>query len=230
MDLLMQFYNNEFDDCGGPYDLTSSHTISCWEARPTTCDEEAVITYLVASPGRYYNKTLLHIGIGNGSLFASTGANLDAYTGITISCPELESFKDRFADKKNARAILANKHDERLFDLIGYSFDIIVDVNLKSFACCEKHFRSTMRYFGNCLTRGGMLITAERGLNFGWAGNIAVAHTPGADTNPAASVNRILGPDGFVRLGADLDLAVETVSVPPNERCTAETLWIFRKV
>jgi hypothetical protein len=221
--------NDDFGDCGGPYDLSDVHSISCWESQLTTCAEEAVIRYLAGSSARYWDKTLLHVGIGNGALFASIGAELRAFTGITISRPELEFFAKRFAGMKNARAILANKHDERVFDSIGNHFDIIVDVNLKSYACCEKHFGVTMLYFANCLSRGGMLVTAESGLEFGWAGNTAVAYTPGADTDPRTSRHRILGADGLAQLGIDLNLAVESVPVQFSGRCNTETLWVLTK-
>lgn len=204
--------------------------MSSWESQPTTGAEEAVIGYLAGTPALYQDKTLLHIGIGNGSVFAALGAGLRAYTGITISRPELEFFAKRFADRENARAVLANKHDDRIFASWGDNFDIIVDVNLKSFACCEKHYRATMLYYANSLSQGGFVITAQTGLDFGWYGNTAVAYTPGADTDPGMGRRRILGTDGLMKLGADLDLAVESISVPSSELRNSETLWILRKV
>lgn len=219
-----------FADCGGPYDLSYAHSITSYEAQLTTCAEEAVIRYLAESPARYRDKTLLHVGIGNGSLFTAIGAGLRAYTGITISRPELEIFRQTFVDRENVRTILANKHDERLFDSIGDHFDIIVDVNLKSFACCEKHFQATMLYFANSLSPGGIAITAQSGIDFGWAGNTAMAYTPGADTNPMMSQHRILGAEGLARLCPDLDLTVSSVLMQPSGRCDAETLWILTKV
>ena len=182
-----------FADCGGPYDLTLQHSVSSWESKSTTCAEQAVIRYLTQGPTHYRDKSLLHVGIGNGELFAATGAALRAFTGITISRPELEHFRQRFPAAQNARTILANKYDERSLRSIGGDFDIIVDVNLKSFACCEKHFQVTMAYLARSMAPGARLLTAQSGLDFGWAGNTAVAYTLGADPQPEMSSHRVLG-------------------------------------
>jgi hypothetical protein len=219
-----------FSDCGGPHELSFAHSKSSWESKPTTCAEQAVIRYLIQSPARVRGKSLLHVGVGNGALFAATEAELGAFTGVTISRPELDKFNHEFGGRPSARVILANKHDDRVFGLIGDRFDIIVDVNLKSFACCEKHFRTTMSYFARSLLPGGSLVTAQSGLDFGWAGNTAVAYTPGADTTPLMSVHRVLGSDGLLRLSADLGLAARSLVVQPSADCEAETLWILEKV
>jgi hypothetical protein len=219
-----------FGDCGGPHDLSFAHSKSSWESKPTTCAEQAVIRYLVQWPDRYRGKSLLHVGVGNGALFAATKAALGAFTGVTISRPELDKFNREFGGLPNARVVLANKHDDRVFDAIGDRFDIIVDVNLKSFACCEKHFGRTMTYFARSLSQGGSLITAQSGLDFGWAGNTAVAYTPGADTNPLMSAHRVLGADGLLRLSVDLGLAARSLVIEPNSACEAETLWMLEKV
>lgn len=219
-----------FDDCGGPYDLSLAHSISSWESKATTCAEQAVIRYLTQVPARCRDKRLLHVGLGNGELFASTRAELRAFTGVTISRPEIDSVRQKFPAVENARIILANKHDERFFESIGDEFDIIVDVNLKSFACCEKHFQATMTYLARSLSPGGILVTAQSGLDFGWAGNTAVAYTPGADTRPMMSGHRILGADGLLQLSIDLGLEAHSVPVAPGGTCEAETLWICRKV
>lgn len=218
-----------FRDCGGPYDLSPEHSTSSWESKETTCAEQAVIRYLVEEPSRYREKTLLHVGIGNGGLFEAIGRELKAYTGITISRPELDCFRRQFPDSKNARTALVNKHDERFFGSMGGDFDIIVDVNLKSFACCEKHFRATMSYFARALTCGGKLVTAQSGLDFGWAGNTAVAYTPGADTRPFMSHHRALRIEGLRRLAADLNLKADSVPLEPCGSCDAETIWILEK-
>ncbi len=218
-----------FGDCSGPFDLSFAHSVSNWESKVTTCAEQAVIRYLAESPALYWGKRLLHVGIGNGALFASIGAELRSFTGITISRPELECFRQRYGKLETARTLLVNKHDDRLFHSIGDHFDVIVDVNLKSFACCEKHFQKTMVYFANSLSLGGILITAQSGIDFGWAGNTAVAYTPGADTNPLMCRHRVLGARGLGRLASELDLTVDSIPMKPTATCDAETLWILRK-
>ena len=221
--------STSFEDCHGPHDLSSAHSISGWESKSTTCAEQAVIGYLTKVPSRYRDKTLLHVGIGNGALFGAMGAELRTFTGITISRPELDQVRTRFKDAASARTLLANKHDERFFPSIGGDFDLIVDVNLKSFACCEKHFRTTMQFFASSLTPGGTLMTAQSGLEFGWAGNFARAHTPGAATTAVASDHRVLGADGLAKLSVELGLALHSLPVEATSVCKAETLWLLEK-
>jgi hypothetical protein len=218
-----------FDDCGGPFDLTPFHTISSWESQPTTSAEAAVIDYLRQRPALYAGKTLLHVGIGNGSLFEALGGDVEIYVGVTISNPELRLFEERFGAHQQARAILANKHDAREFFRIGSTFDIIVDVNLKSFTCCERHFDATMTYYASCLTPQGMIITAESGVMFGWKGNTNVAHTPGAGSSALDAERRILGIDGLAQLGARHGLDVAAVTVGAMPESGGETLWILRR-
>jgi hypothetical protein len=218
-----------FTDCGGPHDLSSQHTISSWESKQTTCAEEAAILYLTEVPSRHRQKSLLHVGIGNGDLFAALGAELRSYTGLTISRPEIEHFRERFPRAENARTVLANKYDERFFSSFEGKFDIIVDVNLKSFACCERHFRALITHFAKAVSQGGLLVTAQSGLDFGWAGNTAVAYTPGADVSPEVSHRRVLGSEGFARLAGELGLAVRSVSIAAIDQCSPETLWTCKK-
>lgn len=219
---------NRFDDCGGPHCLLPSHTVSAWESKPTTCAERAVIAYLTETKPRCRGKNLLHVGLGNGSLFKATRAELRSFVGITISEPELQEFRRRFGDASEARILLANKHDPRFFAAIGSEFDVIVDVNLKSYACCEKHFHETMSFFGHSLAEGGTLLTAQSGLEFGWAGNTAVAHTPGADASAYAQ-DRVLGVDGLQGLATKLGLRCRRLQIEPGGGCSAETLWILEK-
>jgi hypothetical protein len=216
-----------FDDCGGPFDLTPAHTISSWESQPTTSAETAVISYLKRRPALYVGKTLLHVGIGNGSLFKAIGEDVEIYVGVTISIPELRLFEEWFAEQKQARAILANKHDPREFSRIGSAFDIIVDVNLKSFACCERHFDATITYYASCLKPQGMIVTAESGVVWGWQGNTNVAHTPGAGSNALDAEHRVLGVDGLVQLGARYCLDLAAVTVGATQASGSETLWIL---
>lgn len=218
-----------FENCGGPHDLSSAHSASSWESKSTTCAERAVIRYLTEVPSRHRGKALLHVGIGNGALFAATGSGLRSFTGITISRPELDQFQRTFNNAANAHVILANKHDERTFASIGEGFDLIVDVNLKSFACCETHFMGTMLYFAQSLRPRGQVLTAQSGLDFGWGGNTATAYTPGADPDPRLSAQRILGAAELANLSVDLGLTLQRVRVPGTFECNAETLWILEK-
>ena len=225
--------------CGGPFDLTSAHTISCYELQPTTLAEMAIISYLSHQPDLYANKSILHVGIGNGSMYSALHAHLAAYVGLTISLPEKHEFQVRFTHAQNATVLLANKHDPRVYPTIPGRFDLIVDVNLKSYACCEAHFQSMMRFYVERLRSGGQIITAETGLVFGWPGNTQRAFTPGADPNPEAAQHRALGVGGLRRLAEEYGMLLNSVcmcdirhlhgSADGEHMVSDETVWFLER-
>jgi hypothetical protein len=223
--------NITFEDCGGPFDLTPAHTISSWESKPTTEAEAAVIAFLQCRPRLYAGKRLLHVGIGNCSLPGALARDLAAYVGLTISPPEKQLFEEKFAATEGVRVILANKHDPRAYSKIEGRFDLIVDVNLKSFTCCEKHFDQLMDFYTERLNPGATLVTAESGVLFGWAGNINVAYTPGAQLHASVAQLRVLGLDGLARLSRRFGLTLTCVrSTAIHDAFAAdETLWLLAK-
>jgi hypothetical protein len=205
-----------FADCGGPFELTPDHTITNGEALPTSGAELAVMAFLKAQPQCYTGKRLLHVGVGNSSFPLAFAADLAQYVGITISLPEIALFEDKLAGTKNARAVLLNKYDPRMYLKIDGDFDVIVDTLLKSYACCEKHFEQMMEFFASKLVCGGILITTENGVLWGWRGNTSRAYTPGAQTDPSIAKFRVLGRDGLKRIGERLGLTMNSnVSVEP---------------
>ena len=47
-----------------------------------------------------------------------------------------------------------------------YNYDIIIDVNLKSFSCCTKAFENLFKLYSNLLNQGGIIITSKKGMNW----------------------------------------------------------------
>lgn len=206
-------------------------TMPSWESMPTTDAETAVIAYLGPRPPRCVGMSLLHVGIGNSSLFATHGSDLERFVGITVSLSEQLFHNSKFANAKHAKIVLANKHDPRSYSQIEGKFDFIVDVNLKSFACCESHFDQLMALYADRLESSGAIITAESGVLFGWGGNTNVAHTPGASLDPSAREQRILGISGLKQLSTRYGLELSSISVPlsAGTSLSEEILWILRK-
>ena len=201
-------------DCGGPYDLTPEHTISCYETQPTSEAELAIMIFLKSEPRRYAGTRLLHVGVGNCSFALEFGASLKEYVGITISLPEMELFEQKLSHFENVKAFLLNKYDPRSYGLLDGQFDIIVDTLLKSVACCDKHFDQMMMFFASKLPIGGMLITTETGLQWGWKGNTKRAYIPGAQLDPSVGKFRVLMRDGLKRIGEPLGLRLTAVTIP----------------
>lgn len=202
-------------NCGGPYDAEPHHKQSSYENMPTTPDEEAVIQYYERNCDLLLSKSILHVGIGNGSLYRSFSPHVSRFTGLTISAPEIDAFNHRFPGH-GATLVVGNKHDFRILRRIGKDriFDIIVDVNLKSFACCHQHFEDYIDFLAAALAPGGTVVTSERGALFGWPGNVRKAHTPGASTNPGAAAFRVLGVHGIKETASKYSLAARRLLVP----------------
>jgi hypothetical protein len=227
--------------CGGPYDLTRANLETGWHLSPTTLEEQAVIRFLKEDPTRVTEKRLLHVGIGNSSIFRVFGHQLSAFVGLTVNLPEKVRFEETFGYPAHAKIYFANKHDVRNFDGIVGPFDLIVDVNLKSYACCERHFQDMMAGYVNRLAPDGMTITAGTGLRFGWPGNTPIANTPGVAIDEAARNWRVLGEEGLEQLSERYHLKLERCFVhgvahwhgqkdeTGEPQIADETLWLLSK-
>ena len=227
--------------CGGPYDLTEANLATGYNAYPGTLAEQAMIAFLGANPDLVAGKRILHVGLGNSSIFRAYGHRFAAFTGLTVGLPEKLYFEATFGCPANVEIHLANKHDPRNYAKIQGPFDLIIDVNLKSFACCEVHFHDMLMFYVARLNHGGVVLTAASGLAFGWPGNTPQACTPGAAADSASQAWRILGEDGLKDLAEQYGLSVEShelrgiphwqgmrdTSGPPI--ISDETLWMLKK-
>ncbi len=218
-------------DCGGPYELQDQHTVSCYEAEPTSGADLAVMAFLRARPEFYAGKRLLHVGVGNSEFPLAFVRGLGAYVGLTISLPELAQFQARLAGRPNAAAMLMNKYDPDAYGKLTGDFDIIVDTLLKSMACCEKHFCGMMEFFAAKLRQGGALVTTESGVLWGWRGNTLRGYTPGAQTAPSIAQHRVLGVDGLRLFAERLSLSMSSaeVAVPGADPPTSDRIFILKK-
>lgn len=119
--------------------------------------EVSVTNYLKKSLNLYEGKKILHIGIGNSSLFKQLRGVFGQIDGVTNTKQELRVGKE--AGFENI--YLMNKYSEE-FEKLG-TYDVIVDVNLKSFACCNEHWLSYFKTVIGKLKLGGRLISHTAG-------------------------------------------------------------------
>lgn len=218
--------------CGGPFDLDARHTKTNWEHMEVTGAEYAVTSYLATVlEASGIPRSLLHIGFGNGHVFDNLADRLAMYVGTTISQPEIRQFAQRYELSDSVRIFLANKHDPRAYESYGGLYDVIVDVNIKSFACCEQHYEEYIEFIVSCLNPGGLLLTAQSGIDFGWTCNTARGFTPGIEPNPDFATGRTLGVSGLRALAKAHELDVAAVTLPTIERGepVEETVWILKK-
>ena len=140
---------------------------SYWENKKETLDEIEILEFLNSNNSSNSSK-ILHIGIGNSYI----SSNLNKYSlidGISISSKEILLAKN--LNIKNYDASFKNKYEFNTFyNFSNYKYDIIIDANIKSFACCEKAFQHLMQQYFEILNFDGFIITNTKGMN--WSRNV----------------------------------------------------------
>ena len=136
---------------------------SYWENKKETLDEIEILNFINSNNSSNSSK-ILHIGIGNSYI----SSNLNKYSlinGISISSNEILFAKN--LNIKNYNVFFKNKYEFNTFyNFSKYKYDIIIDANIKSFACCEKSFLHLMQQYFDILNFDGFIITNIRGMNW----------------------------------------------------------------
>jgi len=136
---------------------------SYWENKKETLDEIEILEFLNSNNSSNSSK-ILHIGIGNSYI----SSNLNKYSlidGISISTKEILLSKN--LNIKNYDVSFKNKYEFNTFyNFSNYKYDIIIDANIKSFACCEKAFQHLMQQYFEILNFDGFIITNTKGMNW----------------------------------------------------------------
>jgi hypothetical protein len=107
--------------------------------------------------------SILHVGLGNSSLARRFSARARRIDGLTISLHEKRS-----ADAlglPNYRTHLLSKYSPRLRE-VGGRFDVVVDNNLASFACCTYHLYVMFDAYLTLLAPGGRILTDLVGMQW----------------------------------------------------------------
>ena len=134
-----------------------------WENRDTTSDEISIPEFINKN---YFNEKLniLHVGIGN-SYIALNINNFKKIDGISISGNEI-AYAKKF-NIKNYDIFFVNKFTKDGFHLNNLNnYDIIIDVNLKSFSCCKIAFENLFSNYVSMLRNRGKIITGKKGMNW----------------------------------------------------------------
>lgn len=143
--------------------FNDTSNFSYWENKKTTSDEEHIVEYLKTN-NLVSGKNIMHIGVGN-SYFVKNISNYNKVDAITLSKNEMDyglSFNIH-----NYNIFFQNKYSyKNLLNETLKSYDIIVDVNLKSFACCEEAFYDLFSRYVSMLKPSGIIITGREGMNW----------------------------------------------------------------
>ena len=137
---------------------------SYWENRQITSDELEIVYFLKKK--NIKNKNILHIGIGN-SYFAKNLSKNNKITGVTIL--EKELFNGNQLNINKYKIIIKNKYQKN-FIFKKNTFDIIVDINLKSYSCCQRAFEYMFKNLTASLNKNSMIVTSKKGMN--WTSNL----------------------------------------------------------
>jgi len=128
-----------------------------WLGREPTIDEREIVSYIKSRP---LPSAMLHVGVGTALLSREFGERV--VQGLTKDGAEAVSARDLGLD-----VIVCNKYDVPSYDrLLRGNFNCIVDVNIRSYACCDEHFRAFMSRMLGALAPAGRLVTSMRGLEY----------------------------------------------------------------
>ena len=136
---------------------------SYWENKEATNDEKDVLTYL-KNNNLFYNKKILHVGIGN-SYIAKNLKDFKKIDGISLSKNELDLAKKNNID--NYEVFFQNKYcQNNILNKTLKFYDIIIDVNIKSFTCCDKAFVNLFKTYSKILNNNGIIISSKAGMKW----------------------------------------------------------------
>ena len=130
---------------------------------PPTDDQIAINRWLTHAP--LAGKRILHVGAGNSSLASLLADKVGAIVAVTVSVDELRHAQ--MLDLPGYTPLLMNKHGEAFANAFdARSFDYIVDNNLSSFACCQKHFERYFAAIAEALAEDGVILTHWLGMRW----------------------------------------------------------------
>ena len=128
-----------------------------WLGKPVTPDEQEVSDWIA----RHLSlQRILHVGVGNASLRQRFGIRVAQ--ALTKDGGEAKN-----AEKLRLPTLICNKYDIASYAAeLRAPFDCIVDVNIRSYACCDVHFREYIELMRKSLSPRGVLLTNRRGLGY----------------------------------------------------------------
>ena len=163
MSFFIKIKTNTTNCIAGCVLFNDDNNFSYWEDKRETADEKFVYKYLNGLDF-LENKRILHIGVGN-SYIARNLKKFKNIDGITLSNSELHFAKELNINKYNI--FFQNKYSN--FNILCNdlnNYDIIIDVNIKSFSCCDSAFRSLFKKYSEMLNNNGTLIIGRDGMKW----------------------------------------------------------------
>ena len=147
-------------DCGGGDHPTVRYAEPLADPCPLTPDQAAIE---VAIGPLLQGCRVLHVGTGDAGFAMRHARSVAHIDSITVRAVEVDA-----ADClriPNHRALLLDKYSVDLAKLPG-NYDLVIDNNPTSFACCNAHARRMFAAYAALLAPNGMIVTHRRGAEY----------------------------------------------------------------
>jgi len=136
---------------------------SYWESNKVTSDEKFILNFL-QNKKSINKKKILHIGIGNSHIEENL-KNFNKIDGVSLSGSEIINGQKKKI--KNYKIYFLNKFSKKtLFNKKLSHYDIIIDANLKSYACCNIAFNHLFKLYLKMLKPKGIILTGKNGMKW----------------------------------------------------------------
>ena len=136
---------------------------SYWESNKVTSDEKYILNFL-QNKISINKKKILHVGVGN-SYIGENLKNFYRIDGVSLSGSEIINAQKKKI--KNYKIYFLNKFSKRtLFNKKLSHYDIIIDVNLKSYACCDIAFNHLFKQYLKMLKPKGIILSGKNGMKW----------------------------------------------------------------
>jgi hypothetical protein len=134
-------------------------------ANIVTESEQECINYVLQRSDLLQDSYALDIGIGASKFYSDTKNIFKGIDGITIIDLEISlGYQASAGSNTEYRLFNQNKYNVSALDkILDRKYSIIVDVNLKMFACCQEHWEQYLYKVISKLAYGGKLITHTAG-------------------------------------------------------------------
>jgi len=131
-------------------------------------EAERECTAYLKGHSAFQGRRALDVGVGASHFYQELHSFYGRVDGITVVDSEIEVSRGLPKSSCMYYVVKQNKYDidglsNSFSSVLTPSYNAIVDVNLKMFACCEDHWKEYFYYIINCVTPGGVLLTHTAG-------------------------------------------------------------------
>jgi len=133
-----------------------------WSRIPTTIDQQRI--ELVLAERDLAGARVLHVGVGDSGLARRFHGRCRSIDGITVA--ENERLHADELKLPNYKVYRVNKFSREFTLTLEPGYQLIIDNNPASYACCAYHFAAMMENYRWAVAPGGALLTDQRGLHW----------------------------------------------------------------